>query len=199
MEFISLPVTVGFTAAAALSIGSSQVKSLLGLTGGGNQFLDSWINIFKNIDQVKLWDTLLGVSTIIILISLKVIHIPNATVSQKVIIILFQKFGTVKRWPMATKYTSLSRNAIVVILGTLLAFLLKTYAGAIPFNVTGQVASGLPPFKPPPFDTQTAEDREMNLVDMLAELSTSLMAIPIVAILEMVAVAKAFCKRNVIF
>lgn len=72
VDFISLPVTVGFTAAAAITIGSSQVRSLLGQPGSGNEFLESWINVFKYITNVKLYDSILGVSTIVILLALKV-------------------------------------------------------------------------------------------------------------------------------
>lgn len=78
MDFISLPVTVGFTAAAAITIGSSQIRSLLGQPGKGNEFLESWINVFKYITDVKLYDALLGVTTIVLLLCLKVkIYISN--------------------------------------------------------------------------------------------------------------------------
>lgn len=72
MDFVSIPVIVGFTTAAALTISSSQVKSLLGLPGSGNEFIDTWSNIIKNISNATLGDSILGITTIIILISLKV-------------------------------------------------------------------------------------------------------------------------------
>lgn len=65
-------MTVGFTTAAALTIGSSQVKSLLGIKGSTNAFLESWINVITNIKGTQLWDTLLGALTIIVLLLLKV-------------------------------------------------------------------------------------------------------------------------------
>lgn len=72
MDFISVPVTLGFTAAATITIGSSQIKALFGLPGSGNEFLDTWINVFRYIKDVKLYDTLLGFTTIILLLLLKV-------------------------------------------------------------------------------------------------------------------------------
>lgn len=72
MDFVSIPVIVGFTTAAALTISSSQIKSLLGLPGSGNEFLDTWANIIRNIGNLTLGDSLLGITTIVILISLKV-------------------------------------------------------------------------------------------------------------------------------
>lgn len=100
-----------------------------------------------------------------------------------------------KKWPVLCKYVALSRNAIVVILGTLLAFLLSQSDenGKVPFGITGQVASGFPPFQPPEFSVEV-NGTTMEIGDMISELGTSLFFIPVVAILEMVAVAKAFCK-----
>lgn len=69
---MSIPVIVGFTTAAAITISSSQIKSLLGLPGSGNEFIDTWTNIVRNIGSITLGDALLGVTTIVILISLKV-------------------------------------------------------------------------------------------------------------------------------
>lgn len=72
VHFISIPVTVGFTTAAAFSIGSLQVKSLLGLPGRSTEFVDAWIHVFNNIGQTRLWDTVLGLSSIAFLVALKV-------------------------------------------------------------------------------------------------------------------------------
>lgn len=72
MDFVSIPVIVGFTTAAALTISSGQIKSLLGLPGSGNEFIETWTNIVQNIGNLTLGDTVLGITTIVILISLKV-------------------------------------------------------------------------------------------------------------------------------
>lgn len=69
---MSIPVIVGFTTAAALTIASSQIKSLLGLPGSGNEFIGSWKNIFEYIQNLKLSDSLLGLTTIVVLLLLKV-------------------------------------------------------------------------------------------------------------------------------
>lgn len=72
VQFISQPVTIGFTSAAAITIASSQIKALLGLPGTSNDFLDAWENVFYYIGETKLWDTLLGFATIIFLLILQV-------------------------------------------------------------------------------------------------------------------------------
>lgn len=72
MNDIHSQVTVGFTTAAALTIGSSQVKSLLGIKGSTNAFMESWIAVITHIKETQLWDTLLGALTISVLLLLKV-------------------------------------------------------------------------------------------------------------------------------
>lgn len=105
----------------------------------------------------------------------------------------FQKIGTLQKWSTFNKYLALSRNAIVVILGTLTAFLLNHYRSEIPFAITGDVASGLPTPAVPPFST-TVNGTEVPLRGMLKDLGGSLVTIPFVAILEIFAIAKAFCE-----
>lgn len=63
---------MGFTTAAALTIGSSQIKSLLGLNISTNGFVQSWINVWTHISKTKWEDALLGVSTMVVLLFLKV-------------------------------------------------------------------------------------------------------------------------------
>lgn len=94
---------------------------------------------------------------------------------------------------MFCKYLSLSRNALVVIGGTVLAYVLQQSSGQIPFAITGQVASGLPPFRLPPFETQV-NGTTIGFHEMLSSLGTSLLAIPVIAILESIAIAKAFSE-----
>lgn len=73
VQFISIPVTAGFTSAAAMTIASGQLKSLVGIrTGASNGFIESWINFAEHIRDVQLWDSVLGVSTIVLLLLLKV-------------------------------------------------------------------------------------------------------------------------------
>lgn len=177
IQFISVPVTGGFVTAAALIIGSGQVKSLLGITTGkSNAFIDAWTNVFKHYGETKLWDTLLGVTTIVFLF----------------LCLKSKDFFTGRGKPFF-KYLSLSRNALAVIFGTLLAFLLATKDGNNPFILTGNVAAGYPTVQPPPFST-VVNGTTWYLGDMLREFGTSVISIPVVAILEIIAVSKAFCK-----
>uniref|UniRef100_A0A1B0DCH0 SLC26A/SulP transporter domain-containing protein n=1 Tax=Phlebotomus papatasi TaxID=29031 RepID=A0A1B0DCH0_PHLPP len=174
VQFISVPVTAGFTSAAAITIASTQLKALFGLPGHANDFIEAWSNFFQHISDIQLWDTVLGVITVICLLVLK-------------------KMNSIQRWRVFFRYLSLSRNALAVISGTVLAYLLFTFNDTTPFTLTGNVVSGLPPFQPPPFTT-TVNNETVPFSEMIKTLGSGIVAIPLVSILESVAVAKAFCK-----
>uniref|UniRef100_A0A182VPV5 STAS domain-containing protein n=1 Tax=Anopheles minimus TaxID=112268 RepID=A0A182VPV5_9DIPT len=181
VQFISFPVTAGFTSAAAITIASGQVKSLLGIPGQSNEFLDSWINVFERIQDIRLWDSVLGVSTIVILL----------------ILTQMKNIKGNNCWRIIGKYITLSRNAIAVISGSLLAYALSDVGNVQPFLLTGNVTPGLPPFKLPPFAT-SMDGRAYTFSEMIAELGTSLITLPLIAILESIAIAKAFSKGKAI-
>ncbi|XP_012230945.1 sodium-independent sulfate anion transporter-like [Linepithema humile] len=176
LDFISLPVITGFTSAAAINIASSQFKSLLGIAGRTENFLDSLIAIFKNLHQIRYEDTLLGIGTIIVLVLLK-------NISGRRTGTIFQKIG----W-----FLALSRNALVVIAGTIMAYIFYIY-NLNPFKLTGSMGQGLPPFAPPPFST-TFNNRTYDFLEMTTAMGTTLFTIPIVSTIEHIAIAKAFAK-----
>ena len=68
--------------------------------------------------------------------------------------------------------------------------------------LTGKIDGKIPPFSPPPFsipanatgDGQPHE--EIGFSGMLSELGSAIIIIPIIAILESIAIAKAFCKKR---
>lgn len=55
-----------------MTIGSSQIKSLLGIKGSTNAFIESWTSVIMHITETQLWDTTLGLFTIAVLLVLKV-------------------------------------------------------------------------------------------------------------------------------
>lgn len=178
VEFISLPVISGFTTAAAFQIASAQLKSLFGLDGkSGNYFAESVYNFGLNIKTIKLWDPVLGFFTIGLLIFLKKLGKGCSRTD-----------GASKqfRW-----FVSLARNAVVVILGMIIAYILKLVTGGEPLILIGDIGSGLPKIQPPPFNTMVGNET-YSFGDMLTVLGPQSIVLPLVAILESVAIAKAF-------
>lgn len=72
VDFISIPVTVGFTSATSVIIVVSQLKGLLGLKIKSSGFMDTLIKVIQNIGQTSTWDALMSFSCIVILLLLRV-------------------------------------------------------------------------------------------------------------------------------
>lgn len=100
------------------------------------------------------------------------------------------------------KYTlwliSTARNIIVVVITTLLAF----SWGTPPFKIVGKVEGGIPPFSIPEFllpdlsgsrnETDNNEITTLSFVESWKYLSTGPLVIAIIAVLQNVAISKAF-------
>ncbi|MEL6863060.1 MAG: solute carrier family 26 protein [Bacteroidota bacterium] len=71
VNFLSHPVIAGFTSAAALIIGFSQLKHLLGVDIPRGKVHEIIINVFQNIDQINLPTLTLGGVAIAILLFIK--------------------------------------------------------------------------------------------------------------------------------
>lgn len=62
----------GFTSAAAFTIATTQIEALLGLKFDDDGFINTWIAVFRDIEQTRTWDAVLGFSSIAILLLLRV-------------------------------------------------------------------------------------------------------------------------------
>lgn len=102
-----------------------------------------------------------------------------------------------------------SRNAIIVIVCLVLAMILDpaaTPCSELPercvFTLTGQIQAGLPAFTPPPFSTTATTNGTTVTTDfggMVAQLGSAIIVIPLIGILESVAIAKAFGEQIISF
>jgi len=60
---------------------------------------------------------------------------------------------------------------------------------------TGNITQGLPEFKPPPFEFyDSAKEQTISFIEMCSNLGAGLIILPLVAMLEDIAICKAFCK-----
>lgn len=73
MDFISGPVISGFCSAAAVITITSQIKTLLGLSFRGSSFAKVVPGIFKHWQEIRPFDTILGLTCVLLLLFLKVI------------------------------------------------------------------------------------------------------------------------------
>ena len=75
IKFIPYPIVVGFTSGIAVTIFTTQVKDLFGLTIASvpSDFIEKWICYFNNFSTVDLWSSVIGiVSVVIIMLTPKV-------------------------------------------------------------------------------------------------------------------------------
>ncbi|XP_065075937.1 sodium-independent sulfate anion transporter-like isoform X1 [Ochlerotatus camptorhynchus] len=181
VRFISVPVITGFTTAACLTIGSAQLRSLFGISsaGKGSDFIDAWENVIEHIGETRLWDAVLGFSSIAFLVILR----------------LTKDCGQ-GRWKTLFKYLALLRNAMIVVIGASLAYGFSLN-GVQPFKLTGHVEAGLPPFHVPPLSI-TNNGTYYSFSDMVSVMRTSIITIPLVSILEIISIGKAFSKDKIV-
>ncbi|KAG8259047.1 sodium-independent sulfate anion transporter-like isoform X1 [Homalodisca vitripennis] len=184
VEFISMPVTCGFTSAAAVTIAVSQINNLLGLTGKPDGFVECLLYLTKHIGDLRLGDTILGLSTIATLVLIKAL---TGKASRCDLPLVLKK----SFWLLGV-----ARNAVVVIAGSVIAYIYFCY-GQTPFRLTGEVVSGFPPFALPPFSTVEG-NRTVNFPDMASKLGSGIVVIPLIGILESISIAKAFAKGKTV-
>lgn len=72
IDFVSGPVSSGFTSAVALIIITSQIKDILGIPAKGSQFLEMWKSLVGLLHETSAWDAALGVTCIALLLFLRV-------------------------------------------------------------------------------------------------------------------------------
>lgn len=180
INFVSKPVITGFTSAAAITIFSSQIKPLFGIKVKTDGLLDTWIKVLSNLGQTRWQDLILGVTCIVVLLLMrKMKDIP-----------FFKKSPTdtrtQKTYKMVAFLVSVGRNAFVVIIATVISALMDYDQ---PFIITGDIKPGLPDFEVPHF---TMNNGTTSFMDIISKVGSGVIILPLIAILENIAIASAF-------
>src|SRR5690554_5222117 len=70
IKFIPYPIIVGFTSGIALTIFSTQIKDLFGLTTPKlpSDFMEKWVIYFQHFDTIQGWTLLIGVVSVVIIL-----------------------------------------------------------------------------------------------------------------------------------
>ncbi|XP_038597933.1 sodium-independent sulfate anion transporter [Tachyglossus aculeatus] len=187
LDFISSPVIKGFTSAASVTIGFSQVKNLLGLRDVPQQFFLQVYHTFRRVGETRVGDAVLGLVCLGVLLALKemrrrvpALHpgVPCYVGGSRLLV-----------WA-----TSTARNALVVSFAGLTAYSFQAM-GSQPFTLTGRTAEGLPPFRPPPFSVATGNGT-VPFAGMVQDMGSGLAVVPLMGLLESIAIAKAFASQN---
>ncbi|KAG7209638.1 hypothetical protein KM043_011285 [Ampulex compressa] len=188
VDFISIPVTTGFTAGTSVIIIISQLQGLLGLKYKSHNILDNIFKAFQNIQNVRLPDFLLGLCSVVFLLlfrKLKDIDCPflkNIGPDNKAIVKKIQWF------------LSIGRNAIIILITSVIAFRLDLI-GSAPFILSGKVHPGLPAISLPPFSSHVG-NQTYTFLDMCSHFGSGMLILPLIAVLANVAIAKAFATGD---
>ena len=132
IKYIPYPIVVGFTSGIAVTIFTTQIKDLLGMSMDTvpADFIEKWIAYFRNIGNIDLWSTLMGILSILIIALM----------------------------PKLNKKIPGSLIAIIVV--TIVALLLKNYAGVTTIETIGDrfsISSQLPGAEVPSLTWETVK------------------------------------------
>nr|CAD7572316.1 unnamed protein product [Timema californicum] len=133
IDFISGPVSSGFTSAAALIIVTSQVKDVLGITSSGNTFIEMWGSLFQQVGDTRLGDTVMGSVCIIVLLLMRYMTMLKVGPKEPEQQTMMQRVTNKSLWLIGT-----SRNAVLVIICGLVGYQLSLQ-GEAPFKLIGLV------------------------------------------------------------
>ncbi|XP_035432984.2 sodium-independent sulfate anion transporter [Spodoptera frugiperda] len=176
VELISPSVTSGFTSATAIIIVAAQLKGLLGLSFTAESVGDNIRLIVTKWDDIRYADCALGAvccTVLLLLRKLKDVRVRSPRVAR------------------ALWLVSISRNALVVLAASSFAYL--THHPNQPlFKLSGRVEPGLPRLSVPPFSA-SVDNSTVTFVDMVQQLGSGVIMLPIVMVLANIAIAKAFC------
>ncbi|XP_025835903.1 sodium-independent sulfate anion transporter-like [Agrilus planipennis] len=182
VDFISVPVVSGFTSATSVIIIMAQLKGLLGIKYNSQGIIDWAYKLYLHINKITLGDSLLGIACMIFLIAFK--QLPKIKVkseTSKKILWLF----------------SIGRNALIVLLTSLLACYFEQKWGKVPFKIYGNITRGIPDFKPPQFSTKMGNET-LSFIDMVGMLGSGVIIVPVIAVLANVAIAKSFAAGKIV-
>ncbi|GLV44608.1 Epidermal stripes and patches [Carabus blaptoides fortunei] len=194
IDFVSGPVSSGFTSAVALIIITSQVKDVLAITVQGTTFVQMWSSILTEIHATKPWDTVLGIICIVVLLLMRILSsikigkkANSAEGDEEKEAKTYQKVINKIIWLIGT-----SRNAILVIICGLIGYNMFN-DGESPFNLIGEIPPGLPSVQFPPFGFSNANGT-VSFWDMCSNLGSGIIVVPLIALLENIAICKAFAN-----
>ncbi|XP_044759831.1 sodium-independent sulfate anion transporter-like [Coccinella septempunctata] len=190
IDFVSGPVSVGFTSAAAIIIATTQMKDILGLPYPGGDFVIIWEQIIQHISETRFNDAALGIGTILVLLllrSIKNIRFGSGDDEKEPV----KAFLNKSLWLIST-----ARNIIVVCVTAAIAYLFEIH-GSQPFRLTGYVKPGLPDIVPPEFEINMGNTTR-SFMEVTSTIGTGLLVIPLLCILENVALAKVFADGKAI-
>ncbi|XP_074647280.1 sodium-independent sulfate anion transporter-like isoform X2 [Tubulanus polymorphus] len=191
VRYISHPVISSFTSAAAITIAVGQLKNLLGLKNIPREFIEMVEKLIEHITETNLYDMAMGMVCVVLLLIMKKsrdikFDEENMNLCRKVL-------------KHSIWFLSIARNAIIVIVATLLAYglWLRNFRQ---FSLTGPLKPGLPPFKPPSFTVYNGTGPNATVVattsKLFSDIGAGFAVVALLSLVETIAIGKAFARKN---
>ncbi|KAI5729085.1 hypothetical protein M8J77_025149 [Diaphorina citri] len=190
VEFVSLPVVSGFTSSTAIIMASSQLKYFLGIQFKPKNFLDMYVQLFKNIGKTKYSDLSLGVACVVLLLFMK--RLQDIKLTDKEPPGVKIKYLKSFLW-----FISTGRNAFILMGCAIITYVLKNTHEKVPFALVGNIESGFPSLAFPPTHINI-NGTDLGLLDMVSHLNTGIFLVPLVGLVANVAIAKAFSEGKIV-
>ncbi|CAG0881971.1 unnamed protein product [Darwinula stevensoni] len=181
-------VLLGITRlAAAIAISSTQITGLFGLSSliHSHNLMKVVREVAYHFNETNMWDLLTAFVSICLLLFLRKARTWDLSkvIRNKAILSVASK---------AVWFICTARNALVMLLGAVVAYFVNGDDPKTPLSLTGNVVPGVPPVALPPFLTDT------NFLEKVSELGPAIVIVPLVGILESIAVSKAFARGRAI-
>lgn len=190
IDFVSGPVSSGFTSAVALLIIASQIKDLLGVRGEGSSLWEMMRSLYADIDNISLGDTVIGLGCIGFLLILRIVaevRIGPADPGQQS---PGQKCANKTLWLIGS-----IRNSIIVVSCTAMSYAFISSQGGepveLPYKIIGTIPAGLPEFHLPQFSVRRGNET-VGFFDMVHDMRSNVIVLPLIGLLENISICKAF-------
>ncbi|KFP09846.1 Sodium-independent sulfate anion transporter, partial [Egretta garzetta] len=186
LDFISCPVIKGFTSAASVTISFNQIKNILGLQGIPRQFFLQVYETLRRIGETRSqgWSCCCA-CPFLRLGRPRQPGFPPPAVPPTAL-------GS--RQVFTVALSAAARNALVVLFAGLVAYSFQVM-GSQPLTLTGSIPQGLPAFRLPRF-SMAAPNGTIPFRSMVEDMGVGLAVVPLMGLLETIAIAKAFALQN---
>lgn len=198
IDFVSGPVSSGFTSAVALLIVASQVKDLIGVRGTGSSLWQMTCSLYRDLDNVSPGDAIIGVGCIAFLLALRLAAEARVGPADPERQSCGQRAANKCLWFVGTV-----RNSIVVVGCTALSYVYvssqRLDAELLPYKVIGTIPAGLPGIEAPAFSLpRPGGNGTAGFVDLVVAMKSNVIVLPLIGLLEDVSVCKAFSRGKTV-
>ncbi|XP_009322855.1 PREDICTED: sodium-independent sulfate anion transporter, partial [Pygoscelis adeliae] len=187
LDFISCPVIKGFTSAASITISFNQIKNILGLQGIPRQFFLQVYETLRRIGETRSAPSLRLPCSV----PLQLLGSPRQPGPPPPAV---PPAALGSRQVFTIALSAAARNALVVLFAGLVAYSFQVM-GSQPLTLTGSIPRGLPAFQLPRF-SMAAPNGTIPFRSMVEDMGVGLAVVPLMGLLETVAIAKAFASQN---